>query len=116
MSLDQNLFTLHVKPSETDPTVVDLVDPAGNIFYRKQRISGPVYASRVYGSSQVALYSITFHERSKVDFVSQSLLVTATAPSVNSKVKILELRNPSVPVELKSSGTFTVKWTFRWEE
>ncbi|KAF5389402.1 hypothetical protein D9757_004393 [Collybiopsis confluens] len=97
MSLDQNLFTLHVKPSETDPSVVDLIDPAGNVFYRKQRISGPVYATQLY------------------DYVSQSLLVTATAPSSTSKVKILELRNPSVPVELKSSGTFTVKWTFRWE-
>ncbi|KAF9059775.1 hypothetical protein BDP27DRAFT_448509 [Rhodocollybia butyracea] len=97
MSLDQNLFTLQVKPSETDQTVVDLVDPAGNVFYRKQRISGPVYAARLY------------------DFVSQSLLVTATAPSATSKVKILELQNPSVPVELKASGTFTTKWLFRWE-
>ncbi|KAJ3749182.1 hypothetical protein DFH05DRAFT_1389989 [Lentinula detonsa] len=98
MSLDQNLFTLQVKPSPTESTIVDLTDPAGNVFYRKQRvISGAVYAMRVY------------------DFVSQSLLVTATAPSVTSKVKIIELQNPSVPVELKALGTFSVKWGFQWK-
>ncbi|KAJ3995416.1 hypothetical protein F5050DRAFT_1538167, partial [Lentinula boryana] len=98
MSLDQNLFTLQVKPSQTDSKIVDLTDPAGNVFYRKQRvISGAVYAMRVY------------------DFVSQSLLVTATAPSVTSKVKIIELQNPSVPVELKALGTFSVKWGFQWK-
>ncbi|KAJ3733699.1 hypothetical protein DFJ43DRAFT_994521 [Lentinula guzmanii] len=98
MSLDQNLFTLQVKPNQTESTIVDLTDPAGNVFYRKQRVtSGAVYAMRVY------------------DFVSQSLLVTATAPSVTSKVKIIELQNPSVPVELKALGTFSVKWGFQWK-
>ncbi|KAJ3964430.1 hypothetical protein EV361DRAFT_812149 [Lentinula raphanica] len=98
MSLDQNLFTLQVTPSQTDSTIVDLADPAGNMFYRKQRLSGAVYATRVY------------------DFVTQSLLVAATAPSVTSKVKIIELQNPSVPVELKAFGTFSVKWGFQWKD
>ncbi|KAJ4468293.1 hypothetical protein J3R30DRAFT_3305992 [Lentinula aciculospora] len=98
MSLDQNLFTLQVKPSATDPTIVDLADPTGNVFYRKQRSLGPVYTAHIY------------------DFASQSLLVTTNAPSATSKVKIIELQNPLVPVELKASGTFSVRWAFRWKE
>lgn len=62
MSLDQNLFTLQVKPSETDPTVVDLVESNGNILYRKQCISGPVYAARVYGTSSPILVKVAFND------------------------------------------------------
>ncbi|KAJ4494004.1 hypothetical protein C8J55DRAFT_447879 [Lentinula edodes] len=97
MTLDQNLFTLQIKPSPTDPTLVDLADPSGNVFYRKERSTGVGY--------NVSLY----------DFITQSVLVTATAPSPTGKVKIIELQNPSVPVELKASGTFSVKWAFSWK-
>ncbi|KAJ3864397.1 hypothetical protein EV359DRAFT_41136 [Lentinula novae-zelandiae] len=97
MTLDQNLFTLQIKPSPADPTLVDLADPSGNVFYRKERSTGVGY--------NVSLY----------DFISQSLLVTATAPSPTGRVKIIELQNPSVPVELKASGTFSVKWAFSWK-
>ncbi|GAW07865.1 hypothetical protein LENED_009886 [Lentinula edodes] len=97
MTLDQNLFTLQIKPSPTDPTLVDLADPSGNVFYRKERSTGVGY--------NVSLY----------DFITQSVLVTATAPSPTGKVKIIELQNPSVPVEFKASGTFSVKWAFSWK-
>ena len=51
MSLDQNLFTLNVTPHPQDPSVLDLVDPAGNAHYRKQRVAGTVYKMNVYGAS-----------------------------------------------------------------
>ncbi len=50
------------------------------------------------------------------DFMSESLLVTATAPSPSSKTKILELCNPSSTVELKYTGTLSFRWGFKWEE
>lgn len=37
-----------------------------------------------------------------------SLLATVTAPSASSKHKTIELHNPSVPVELKHTGTLYV--------
>ncbi|KAJ3899555.1 hypothetical protein F5879DRAFT_787790, partial [Lentinula edodes] len=97
MTLDQNLFTLQIKPSPTDPTLVDLADPSGNVFYRKERSTGVAYNLSLY------------------DFITQSVLVTATAPRPTGKVKIIELQNPSVPVEFKASGTFSVKWAFSWK-
>ena len=51
MSLDKNLFTLLFTPNKDAPSVTDLVDPAGTIHYRKQRIPGSTYAVEVYGSS-----------------------------------------------------------------
>ncbi|KAF9077965.1 hypothetical protein BDP27DRAFT_1207834 [Rhodocollybia butyracea] len=99
MSLDQNLFTLIVTPSAIDPNVVDLVDSSTNqIHYRKQRVPGPVYKMEVY------------------DFMSESLLAIASAPSATSKVKTLELCNPTIAVELKYTGTLTFKWSFKWED
>ncbi|KAJ6558515.1 hypothetical protein DFH09DRAFT_532827 [Mycena vulgaris] len=98
MSLDQNLFTLIVTPSTENPNVLDLVDPAGRAHYRKQRIPGPVYKTEVY------------------DPLSESLLVTATAPAASSKIKFLELCNPSTTVELKYTGTLSFRWSFKWEE
>lgn len=51
MSLDQNLFTLVLTPNPEDASVVDLVDPAGTIYYRKQRTpNSPVYSVEVYGT------------------------------------------------------------------
>jgi hypothetical protein len=49
MSLDKNLFTLHITPNKDDPNVVDLVDPNGTMHYRKQRVVGASYKSEVYG-------------------------------------------------------------------
>lgn len=51
-----------------------------------------------------------------LDFMSESLLVTATAPSATSKTKILELYNPTSTVELKYTGTLSFRWSFKWEE
>ncbi|KAJ6602179.1 hypothetical protein B0H10DRAFT_2167356 [Mycena sp. CBHHK59/15] len=98
MSLDQNLFTLIVTPSTENPNVVDLVDPAGRAHYRKQRAPGPVYKAEVY------------------DPLSEALLVTATAPAASSKIKFLELCNPTMTVELKYTGTLSFRWSFKWEE
>ncbi|KAJ7668442.1 hypothetical protein DFH06DRAFT_1181689 [Mycena polygramma] len=97
MSLDQNLFTLIVTTTD-NPNVVDLVDPAGRAHYRKQRIPGPIYKTEVY------------------DPLSEALLITATAPSASSKIKFLELCNPSLTVELKYTGTLSFRWSFKWEE
>jgi hypothetical protein len=98
MSLDQNLFTLIVTPSPTNSDVVDLIDTNGQIHYRKQWIVGPTYKVEMY------------------DFMSESLLVTATAPSATSKSKTLELLNPTMAVELKFTGTLNFKWSFKFEE
>ncbi|PPR01691.1 hypothetical protein CVT24_001519 [Panaeolus cyanescens] len=98
MSLDKNLFTLLFTPHKDNPNVTDLVDPLGNPHYRKQRVPGPEYKIEVY------------------DFVSESLLATASAPSASSKVKTIELHNPSSVVELKFTGTLSFRWSFKWEE
>ncbi|KAG6891230.1 hypothetical protein C0995_008482 [Termitomyces sp. Mi166 len=98
MSLDQNLFTLHVTPNKDNPHIVDLVDPSGTIHYRKHRLPGIEYKAEVY------------------DPISQSLLITATSPNATSKAKILELYNPTILVELKYTGTLSFRWGFKWEE
>ncbi|KAI0039054.1 hypothetical protein FA95DRAFT_1567372 [Auriscalpium vulgare] len=98
MSLDQNLFTLNVTPNEKDPAIIDLIDPQGTIHYSKQKEPGSVYKINVF------------------DPTTQALLASATAPSAASKSKIVELHNPSQVVELKSIGTLSFKWSFKWEE
>ncbi|GLB41766.1 hypothetical protein LshimejAT787_1003660 [Lyophyllum shimeji] len=98
MSLDQNLFTLHLTQNADNPNVVDLVDPSGTVHYRKQRLPGTEYKAEVY------------------DPISQSLLITATAPGATSKFKTLELYNPTTIVELKYTGTISFRWGFRWEQ
>jgi hypothetical protein len=98
MSLDKNLFTLHVTPNKDNPDVVDLVDPKGVAHYRKQRVPGMSYKMDVY------------------DPMSESLLITASAPSATSKHKTLELYNPTLALELKYTGTLTFRWGFKWEE
>ncbi|KAF7298153.1 hypothetical protein HMN09_01036900 [Mycena chlorophos] len=97
MSLDNNLFTLLVTPSSQNPLIVDLNDPSGTPHYRKQRVPGPVYKMELY------------------DPLSEALLITVNAPSATSKVKVLELSNPSATVELKKVGTISFKWAFVWE-
>ncbi|KAJ7874734.1 hypothetical protein B0H14DRAFT_2717323 [Mycena olivaceomarginata] len=99
MSLDQNLFTLIVTPSKENPHVVDLVDPAGRAHYRKQR------------AADIAMYKAEVY-----DPMTGALLVTATAPSASTKIKFLELCNPTKTVELKYTGTLSFKWSFKWEE
>ncbi|KAL1743221.1 hypothetical protein HDZ31DRAFT_74988 [Schizophyllum fasciatum] len=98
MSLDKNLFTLHFIPNPDAPNVTDLVDPAGTIHYRKQRVPGAAYAVEVY------------------DPMSESLLVKVSAPASTSKTKVLELCNPTSVVELKYTGTLSFRWSFKWEE
>jgi hypothetical protein len=59
MVLDQNLFTLNFTPNADDPAVLDLVDPAGVVHYRRQRESGPMYKMNVYGNAgRVAQYKV----------------------------------------------------------
>ncbi|EKM81872.1 hypothetical protein AGABI1DRAFT_36383 [Agaricus bisporus var. burnettii JB137-S8] len=98
MSLDQNLFTLHLTPHKQYPNVIDLVDSSGNIHYRKQRTASSEYKIEIY------------------DPLSESLLITATSPSVSSKTKILELKNPTHTLELRYTGTISFRWGFKWEE
>ncbi|KAG5647919.1 hypothetical protein DXG03_007843 [Asterophora parasitica] len=98
MSLDQNLFTLNLVQHKDDPHVVDLIDPSGTIHYRKQRVLSPEYKAEVY------------------DPISQSLLITATSPTVTGKAKTLELYNPTILVDLKYTGTLSFRWGFKWEE
>ncbi|TFK29766.1 hypothetical protein FA15DRAFT_663948 [Coprinopsis marcescibilis] len=98
MSLDQNLFTLIFTQNKEFSNVVDLVDPSGNVYYHKRKVPGSEYKIEVY------------------DPLSQALLITASAPTPSSKSKMLELHNPTILVELKSTGTLTFKWSFKWEE
>ncbi|KAJ8520284.1 hypothetical protein ONZ45_g2866 [Pleurotus djamor] len=98
MSLDKNLFTLVVTPNKDDPNVIDLVDPAGVMHYRKQRVPDSGYKVEVYDPS------------------SESLLITVTAPASTSKAKVLELCNPTQIVELKYTGTLSFRWNFKWGE
>ncbi|KAH8105550.1 hypothetical protein DFH11DRAFT_1644548 [Phellopilus nigrolimitatus] len=102
MSLDQNLFTLNITPRADTPLVTELIDPHNIVHYRKERANAPAAG---------ALYEFDLF-----DPLSGSLLATVTAPSASSKHKTIELHNPSVPIELKYTGTFTFRWTFSWEE
>lgn len=38
MPLDENLFTLKIRRSEEEPGALDLVDPKGQLYYRKRFI------------------------------------------------------------------------------
>ncbi|KAG6876772.1 hypothetical protein C0992_011853 [Termitomyces sp. T32_za158] len=105
MSLDQNLFTLHLTPNKENPNIVDLVDPSGTTHYSKHRLPGAEYKIEVYG---------TF--RSRPHPLSQSLLITASSPNATSKTKTLELYNPTILVELKYTGTLSFRWNFKFEE
>jgi hypothetical protein len=114
MSLDQNLFTLIVTPSKENPHVVDLVDPAGRAHYRKQRAADiAMYKAEVYDPMTGALLVVcSALDTSNIANIEQ----TATAPSASTKIKFLELCNPTKTVELKYTGTLSFKWSFKWEE
>ncbi|KAI0085851.1 hypothetical protein BDY19DRAFT_964703 [Irpex rosettiformis] len=98
MSLDANLFTLNFVQNKDEPSIIDLVDPSDNPHYRKQRLQGTEYKINVY------------------EPLSGSLLASVTAQSPTSKVKVIELHNPSHTVELRYTGTLTFKWRFEWEQ
>ena len=51
MSLDQNLFTLNIRPLVDSPLNLELVDNEGNVHYRKERTQEPdtVYEFQVIG-------------------------------------------------------------------
>lgn len=85
-------------PSQSDPNVIDLIDPSGTAHYKKHRVPGPMYKMDVY------------------DPLSEGLLATATAPSASSKHKTIQLHNPEMVVELKYTGTISFKWRFKWED
>lgn len=54
MSLDKNLFTLSFTNHQDNPNVIDLVDPAGTVHYRKQRVTGIAeYKIEIYGTRSV---------------------------------------------------------------
>lgn len=116
MSLDQNLFTLNVTPNAEHPSVVDLVDPKGTVHYQKEREPGTLYRINVYGASVLIPPDSSDRTDSPSEPLSESLLASATAPSATSKQKIIKLHNPSQVVELKSIGTLSFKWSFKWEE
>ncbi|KAG6886198.1 hypothetical protein C0993_010760 [Termitomyces sp. T159_Od127] len=105
MSLDQNLFTLHLTPNKDNPNIVDLVDPSGTIHYSKHRLPGAEYKIEVYGTFCSRLHPL-----------SQSLLITAASPNATSKTKKLELYNPTILVELKYTGTLSFRWNFKFED
>ena len=51
MSLDQNLFTLNIQQREGSPHIIELVDPAGTVHYRKERTQNAsgLYEFNVFG-------------------------------------------------------------------
>ena len=115
MSLDKNLFTLNVIPNKDNPDVVDLVDPNGITHYRKQRVPGQSYKVEVYGTPEIIRSPFTYRV-CYPDPMSESLLISASAPAATSKFKTLELYNPNIVVELKYTGTLSFRWGFKWEE
>ncbi|THH10762.1 hypothetical protein EW145_g1104 [Phellinidium pouzarii] len=102
MSLDPNLFTLTITSRAESPHIVELIDPKETVHYRKELVEHPQAG--------------TLYEFNIFDPLSGSCLASVTAPSAASKHKTIELHNPSVPIELKYTGTFTFRWTFAWEE
>ena len=54
MSLDANLFTLNIVESTEGPNLLDLVDPSGNIHYRKERVLGTEYRINLYGEPRLS--------------------------------------------------------------
>ena len=106
MSLDKNLFTLNVRPIP-GTQVVELVDPNGTIYYRKERKagSGSFYQFDVFGELVFLIRSeLRMSDEHSIDPLSESMLASVSAPHATSKAKTVSLHNPSVPIELKFSG------------
>jgi hypothetical protein len=52
----------------------------------------------------------------RTDPISGALLSSATAPAASSKAKTIQLYNPDSATELRSVGTLSFRWAFKWEE
>ena len=103
--------------NKDDPNIIDLVDTSNNPYYRKRRVQGTEYKIDVYGTSFGALCVMIYSNITLLEEpLSESLLASVTAPNATSKVKVIELHNPSQKVELKYTGTLTFKWRFEWEQ
>ncbi|EJU03538.1 hypothetical protein DACRYDRAFT_105696 [Dacryopinax primogenitus] len=99
MALDANLFTLVLTPAKGEPTVVDLVDPHGEVHYRKRFISSqPTYQMSIF------------------DPHTDALLCTVAGTNPAAKQKTIELFNPNVTVSFQNTGTLSFKWSFTWEQ
>lgn len=114
MALDQNLFTLNIVPQDENTSL--LFDPMGVVYYRKERIAGPIYTTHVIGATTIFPTNVFVTDWCIADPISESTLATVTAPSTTSKHKTIELHNPSVPIQLTFVGTLYVKssWCASW--
>ena len=111
MSLDQNLFTLNITPKPNEPLIVELIDSKGTVHYRKERVD-PQSKNGLYEFNMIGVYfpwrctrSLADGDRATSDPLSGSSLATISAPGATNKHKTIELHNPTVPVELKYTGT-----------
>ncbi|KAG8951867.1 hypothetical protein FRC04_005559 [Tulasnella sp. 424] len=106
MPLDENLFTLKIRRSEEEPGALDLVDPKGQLYYRKRFIP----PQKVGDAPTTPLYDLW-------DPLSDSLLATMAANKETlSKRRAIQLYNPPAEVELSFTGTINFRWQFPWEE
>jgi hypothetical protein len=98
MSLDNNLFTLWMIPSDQSPGDADCIDPqSSDVIYRKRRrtaVKGPEY----FWSLLDPVYE-RFLQR------SDAMLATVTALGATTKTKTITLHDPDVPVQLTFAGT-----------
>ena len=110
MSLDKNLFTLWMVPSEKSPGDLDCIDPpSSEVIYRKRRrtaVKGPEYfwsiLDPVYGGVD---YCFALNTHSGLLQRSEAMLATVTAPGATAKTKTITLHDPDVPVQLTFTGT-----------
>jgi hypothetical protein len=104
MSLDQNLFTLHISLSRVSPPDIDLTDPANSdVLYRKKLA--------VEQSDTQSTYQWSLH-----DPLSGAVFATVSSPHSTSKKKTITLHDPDVPVDFSFSGSMYVnppQLTFR---
>ncbi|KAG8854877.1 hypothetical protein FRB96_007277 [Tulasnella sp. 330] len=107
--LDQNLFTLKIKRSESgDANALDLVDTQDALHYQKRPI--PPAAAGDPGPEGPPLYDIW-------DPLSNSLLSTMHAvPATEKKKRTILLHNPTVEVVMTFSGKINFRWQFTWED
>lgn len=137
MSLDQNLFTLLITPDAKDANISDLVDPAGTVHYRKERVPGSVYTINVYGMRPSATLRASL-EAGEADFCSrwvggistgdglctqrnqQNQNHPITQPFCTSTAQIRRniVRDYDVLSVLPTLTSFdrTFRWRFTWEE
>ncbi|KAG8976689.1 hypothetical protein FRB93_012799 [Tulasnella sp. JGI-2019a] len=107
--LDQNLFTLKIRRSESgEANALDLVDAQDALHYQKRSI--PPAAAGEPGPEGPPLYDIW-------DPLSNSLLATMHAvPVTEKKKRTVLLHNPTVQVEMTFTGKINFRWQFTWED